>query len=176
MKPFIPVLLLLLLSSCWPEYKQLDKDNKVVSTDTIALRNCGIRMDVIKKVYKDHLADYHVNLTIIPLNRDLHLNVADIKVALSALKSGMAYKQGDIKFLSYPKNANPYIPWDPVEGPSVNESQTLDLKIENRNYLVYSFSGHHHPELKLHLAVNINGETSTKDLVFKKFTQVELLH
>jgi hypothetical protein len=176
MKPFMLVLMSLLLSSCWPEYRQLDKSNNVVHTDTIALRNCNIRMDVIKKLHKDHFGDYHVNLTIIPLSQDLHVNVGDIKVGLSALKSGEAYKQGDIKFLSYPQNANSYASWDPVKAPPIDKSQTLDFKIGNWNYLVYSFSGHHHRELKLHLAVNINGETGTKDLVFKKFTQVELLH
>ncbi len=176
MRAVILLILSLSLASCWPVYRQLDKDNTVVATDTIALRSCNIRIGVLKKVYKDHLADYHVNLAIIPTDNDLHLNVADIKVELSAFKSGKVYKPGTIKFLTYPQKSDPYIPWDPVKAPPANISQTLELKVENRNYLVYSFSGHHHNELKLHLAVNIDGETSTKDLVFKKFTEVELLH
>jgi hypothetical protein len=176
MRSVILLILLLSLASCWPVYRQLDKNNKVVATDTIALRSCNIRIEVIKKVYKDYQADYHVNLTITPINNDLSLSVSDIKVELSALESGKAYKPGDIKFLTYPRKTDPYIPWDPVKASPVNVSQTLDFKAENRNYLVYSFSGPHHKELKLHLAVNINGETSTKDLVFKKYTEVELLH
>gem|GEM_PF-4988757 len=167
---------MLALTSCWPEYRQLDKYNKPIKTDIISLRNCTIVPVLTKKVYGDHVADYHVGVEIINIKTDMQLKPADIMVSLSAEKSGKPYKLSQIKFQRLSNAGETFIPWDPAKAPEAPVSQILDLKKGNRYSIVYSFTGNHHNLIRLNINANINGEKVNKDFLFKKHTEVELLH
>ena len=170
------MVLMLALTSCWPEYRQLDKDNNPVKTEKISLRNCDIVPVLTKKVYGDHFADYHVDIEIIDINTDMQLKSADIIISLSADKSGKPYKPYQIKFQRLSNAGETFIPWDPAKAPEINAAQILELKKGNHYSLTYSFTGSHRNLMRLNISANINGETVNKDFVFKKHTEVELLH
>ena len=175
MRWIITIVLLVALSSCSPVYRELDKNNKTIAPEAITLKNCTIDVDLTRKVAEDK-ADYHLYVIFKPLINNLHLKPSDIKVRLSAYRSGRAYKPVDIKIL---KDLNPvgqYGRWIPPVPTFIDSSQTLDLKPGNRDQLMYSFSGHHHRLLQVEITVHINGETVQKTIIFKRFTEVELLH
>jgi hypothetical protein len=174
MKILIMVLLMFLLTSCLTEYRQLDKSKKPVQTEIIALHNCNIQMSLRKKAVGDN-ADYHLYLAIKPLINDMELKISDIKLGLSAYPSGKECKPVAIKLL-VPQKPGEHGLWIPPVPTLIDSTQTLDLKAETNYNMVYSFSGNNHRLLKLDIAVSINGETVKKSLVFKKHTEVELLH
>lgn len=176
MKHFILMVLMLTLTSCWPEYRQLDKDNNPVKTDIIYFHNCKIVPTLTKKVYGDHIADYHVDVEIMDINTDMQLKSDNIIVNLSQEKSGNPYKPYQIKFQRLSNAGETFIPWDPANAPEVTPSQILELKKGYRYSLIYSFTGSHHNLIRLSISANINGEKVNRGLLFKKHTEVELLH
>ena len=129
-----------------------------------------------KKVFGDHIADYHVDIELIDIKTNIQLKPADIIVSLSEGKSGKPYKPFQIKFQQLSNAGETFIPWDPAKAPEAGASQILELKKGNRYSLTYSFTGSHRNLIKLNVNANINGEIVNKDFLFKKHTEVELLH
>ena len=176
MKPVLLILFTILLSSCWPYYKQLGVDNKPVKTDIITLADCKIRISLEKKFRGDKDADYHVTLFFTEIDKDLNVNVVDISVKLFALKSGEEYSPVITRFFRNPNSGESAAIQDPVKAQAVHNGQVLNLKAGNRYSVIYSFAGHHRSKLKLIIEAIVNNEKISKTLVFEKFTEVELLH
>jgi len=156
-------------------YKAWNTNSKTVVNEDITLKSCIIKLFLYKGLIGDK-ADYHINVDITPRNDNMQIRVSDIRMTLSTYPEGKTYRPGDIKFLRDQNFGETYNGWNPGILPPVSSSQIISLTKGNHYSLVYSFWGHRHNMIKLDATVNINGETTTKALVFKKFTEVELLH
>jgi hypothetical protein len=87
----------------------------------------------------------------------------------------LAFKPIAIKFFAPQPNGENGA-WVPPIPTPVTTHQTLDLKAGTNYTFLYSFWGYHHRVIKLDVTANINGETAKKTLIFKKHTDVQLLH
>lgn len=168
------LLLIFLLSSCLPVYRQEQDKGKPTAIDPIVIGDCTINVSLHQRYFEDG-ADYYVQLYLVP-HKDLQFKAGDIQVALEAIPQAKPYILKNTYHFKRETIDGVMKKWTIANTPKIDESQTLHLTAGNYYFLVYAFSGKRHRKMKIDMNIHMNGESVNRSVVVKKHTDVELFH
>jgi hypothetical protein len=168
------LLLVFLLSSCWPVYRQVQDKGKPTVIDPIVTDDYTINISLHQRYFEDG-ADCYVQLYLVP-HKDLQFKAGDIQVALEAIPEEKSYVLKNTYHFKRETIDGVMKKWTMANTPKIDDSQTLHLVTGNYYFLVYAFSGKRHRKMKIDVGIHINGKSVNRSFVVKKHTEVELFH
>ncbi len=160
------LLLIFLLSSCWPVYRQEQDKGKPTAIDPIVTDDYTITVSLHQRYFKDG-ADYYVQLYVVP-HKDLQFKAGDIQVALEATPEGKPYMLKNTYHFKRETIDGVMKKWTIANTPKIDDSQTLHLTTGNYYFLVYAFSGKQHHKMKIDVSSHIDGKSVNRSVVVKK--------